>query len=139
MVGAEFEYRHRLPWSVGRGALELGLTLDWVPGLNRSGSTNLPRMTPIRETVALGYRSSAFSAELEAQRSEAQGIVAPYELPTNAFTQGQSQPQSPRHFKEPYFLMSGSMLLMPKRFAMKSKVSPVIFEEVCPPEARESR
>ena len=108
-------------------------------GLYRSGAQNIARLRRSRTTGALGYRSSAFTAELEAQRYDGQGIVAPYELPTNAFTRGQSQPKSPRHFKEPYFLMSGSMLLMPKRFAMKSKVSPVIFEEVCPPEARESR
>jgi iron complex outermembrane receptor protein len=86
LVGAELEYRQRLPWTVGRGAFEVGLTLDWVRGMNRSDSTNLPRMTPVRETLAFGYRSSAFSTELEVQRSEAQGIVAPNELPTDAYT-----------------------------------------------------
>ncbi len=86
LVGAEIEYRQRLPWKLGKGAFELELALDWVRGLNRSDSTNLPRITPARETVALAYKTSAFSTELEVQRSEAQGIVAPNELPTDAYT-----------------------------------------------------
>jgi len=86
LFGAEIEYRQRLPFTLGKGGFELGLTLDFVRGLNRTNSTNLPRITPARETVAAGYKSSAFSVELEMQRSEAQNFVAPNELPTDAYT-----------------------------------------------------
>jgi iron complex outermembrane receptor protein len=86
LVGFEVEYRRRLPWRLSGGSFELELALDWVRGMTRGDSKNLPRMPPLRETVALGYRTSAFSAEIEVQRSEAQGIVAPNELPTSAYT-----------------------------------------------------
>lgn len=86
LVGAEIEYRQRLPWTLGKGSFEVELALDWIRGLNRSDSTNLPRMTPLRETIALAYKSSAFSVEVEMQRSEAQNLVAPNEISTDSFT-----------------------------------------------------
>lgn len=86
LFGAELEYHQQLPWRVWRGVFEVGLVLDWVRGINGTDSTNLPRMPPVRENISLSYRSSAFSIDLEMQRSEAQGIVAVNELPTGSYT-----------------------------------------------------
>jgi iron complex outermembrane receptor protein len=86
LFGAEIEYRQRLPWSLEKGTFELRVAFDWVRGLNRTDSSNLPRITPVRETLSLNYRRTDWSADIEVQRSEAQGLVAPGELPTDAFT-----------------------------------------------------
>lgn len=85
LLGAELEYRQRLPWNLAGGVFEAGLTLDFVRGLNMTDMSNLPRITPVRETLVLGYRSSLLSAQVEAQRSEAQSLVASSELPTDAY------------------------------------------------------
>jgi iron complex outermembrane receptor protein len=86
IAGAELEFHQKLPWSLWDGIWEWEARLDFVRGLNRSDSTNLPRITPLREGLALNYRTNAFAAELELQRSESQGILAPNETPTDAYT-----------------------------------------------------
>jgi iron complex outermembrane receptor protein len=86
LVGVELESRTRLPWKLWDGIWELEARLDLVRGLDRSNETQLPRMTPMRETVALGYRGNSFSGELELSRAEAQGFLAPNETRTPAYT-----------------------------------------------------
>lgn len=86
LYGAEFEYRARLPWSLWNGIWELEAKVDWVRGRNRSDDANLPRITPIRETLALDYRTNSLSAEVELSRSEAQTFLAPNETRTPGYT-----------------------------------------------------
>jgi iron complex outermembrane receptor protein len=86
MGGAELEYRYKFDEQFLGGFWDLGLTLDWVRGLNRDQRVNLPRMTPVRESFVLGYRSKRLSSEIEFQRSETQGCVAPGEYVTDAYS-----------------------------------------------------
>jgi iron complex outermembrane receptor protein len=85
--GAEFEYRHRLPWTLAGGFFEAEARFDYVRARNRTSHADLPRITPMRETLALNYRTDAFSADIEAQRSERQKRVSgPNETPTAGYT-----------------------------------------------------
>lgn len=86
LFGAEVEYRRQLPWRVWKGVFEIEARFDWVRGRDRTHRANLPRMTPVRESIGLAYQTSAFTIEAEVQRSEAQGLVAQGELPTSSYT-----------------------------------------------------
>ena len=84
--GLEAEYRRRLPALLPGGVLELDLKLDTVRGLNRSTGDNLSRITPVRETVALIYKTDRYQADVEVQRSEKQDLTSPFETATPAYT-----------------------------------------------------
>ncbi len=86
LYGAEFELREQLPWNLWNGIWELETRLDLVRGFNRSDKTFLPRVTPVRETVGLNYRSNSIAADIEIQRSEAQTQLATNEQKTPAYT-----------------------------------------------------
>ncbi len=85
LYGAEFEYRQQLPWRLASGFFELDGKIDLVRGLNRSNSTHLSRIPPMRESLAVNYRVNALSTMVEYQRSEAQGLVAKNEITTDAY------------------------------------------------------
>ncbi len=80
--GAELEYRHNISHLVSRGLLEFELKVDWLKGENRDSGDSLPRVTPIRETVALNYKTDLWNYDLEIQRTEAQHDTAPNERAT---------------------------------------------------------
>lgn len=86
LFGGEAEYRHKLPDLLPWGALEVEGKLDLVRGINRSTGDNLPRITPIRETIAVIYKAQGYQTELEVQRSERQTHTAPFETKTDAYT-----------------------------------------------------
>ena len=81
LYGAEFEYRCRLS-----DFFELEFKIDSVRGVNRDDRADLPRMTPIRETVALLYKADLMQADLSVERSERQGFTAPNETETREYT-----------------------------------------------------
>lgn len=82
LYGAEFEYRHKLPQILPGGRLEVEGKLDFVRGINRNTGDNLPRITPLRETLSLIYKANRFQADVEWQRSERQKHTAPFETKT---------------------------------------------------------
>ncbi|MCM0606577.1 MAG: TonB-dependent receptor [Xanthomonadaceae bacterium] len=85
LYGAELEYRHELPWKVGAGFFEVEAKVDFVRGLNISTSQNLPRITPIRETIGIDYNTNFLRTGIELQHSERQAMTAPGELPTEGY------------------------------------------------------
>lgn len=84
LYGAEAEFRHKLPWTVWSGSFDLELKVDTVRGLNRSTGDNLPRMTPMRETLAVIYRSEKWQGDVEVQKVEKQDKLAPNETKSTA-------------------------------------------------------
>ncbi len=84
--GAELETRYKLPSLVPGGTLEAEFKVDTLRGVNRGNGDNLPRITPIRETIGLVYKADRFQADAEVQRSEKQTLTAPNESATEAYT-----------------------------------------------------
>ncbi len=84
--GAEVEYRRRLPWEIGNGYFEIESRLDWLRGQDRGRNTNLPRITPLRETVTLEYRNNFVRASGEIQHNHVQTRVGPNERVTDGYT-----------------------------------------------------
>jgi iron complex outermembrane receptor protein len=84
--GAEAEYRHKLPSLLPGGTLEAEIKGDMVRGINRVTGGNLPRMTPVRESLGLIYKANRFQTDLEIERSERQTRTAPNESRTDAYT-----------------------------------------------------
>lgn len=82
--GAELELRQRIPAKVP-GVLEAEFKLDTLRGINRDTGDSLPRVTPMRETLALIYKANSFQTEVEWQRSERQTHTAPNETSTREF------------------------------------------------------
>jgi iron complex outermembrane recepter protein len=86
LFGAEFEYRRELPFRLLGGVFDLEFKFDWLRGRDRTNRTELPRMTPVRESLALGFQHPKYSLEFEAQRSEAQKNLSANELRTDSYT-----------------------------------------------------
>lgn len=85
LYGAELEYRRALPDLVPGGRLEVEGKMDFVRGINRSTGDNLPRITPLRETLSLIYKANRFQADVEWQRSERQKHTGPFETKTKEY------------------------------------------------------
>jgi iron complex outermembrane receptor protein len=84
--GFELEYHYHLPDWIPAGKLELEIKGDTLRAYNRQNGENLPRITPIRETLGLAYRADRYSVDAEAQHFESQTLTAPDETPTGAYT-----------------------------------------------------
>ncbi|MGZ3721441.1 MAG: TonB-dependent receptor, partial [Bdellovibrionales bacterium] len=84
--GIELEYHYKLPSLIPGGTLEAEFKGDSLRGVNRQSGENLPRITPIRETIGLVYKADRFQTDLEVQRSEKQTLTAPNETNTGAYT-----------------------------------------------------
>lgn len=85
LFGGEAEFRQELPAWIPGGQLQLELKGDVVRGINRVNGENLPRMTPIRESVSLLYKADRLSTDLEVQRVERQDLTAPNETATGSY------------------------------------------------------
>ncbi len=83
--GAELEYRHNITHLISKGLLEFELKVDWLKGIQRTTGDNLPRVTPLRETVALHYKTDQWIWDFEVQRTEAQTDTAPNERATGDY------------------------------------------------------
>lgn len=95
--GAELEYRHNVSQLVKRGILEFELKFDWLRGINRDTGHDLPRVTPMRETLGLLYRNDKFQTDLEIVRVERQSHTAPDETSTSEYSMvniGYEQPMA---------------------------------------------
>jgi iron complex outermembrane recepter protein len=84
--GFEGETRRKLPNLLPGGVVELELKVDWVRGINRSTGNDLPRMTPMRESIGLIYKGGTFQADVQLERSERQTHLAPNETETDDYT-----------------------------------------------------
>lgn len=84
--GAEFEFRHKLADTVLGGELEAEFKADLVRARDRSTQTDLPRITPGRETVGLLYRTGAWAGDIQIERTERQTRAAPGESKTDEYT-----------------------------------------------------
>lgn len=62
------------------------LRADYTHAENASSDTPLPRIAPLRVTLAGVYQQGGFGARVEAIRASAQNRVAPNELPTDGYT-----------------------------------------------------
>ncbi len=82
LFGAELEYLYKIPTAFLGGMWETDFKWDFVRGLNKSSGGSLPRMTPMRGTLGLNYKHSAFAADLELQRVEGQQNLAANETAT---------------------------------------------------------
>lgn len=85
LTGAEIDFTHEMPELLPGGTTEFGLKIDAVNGRNLSAAENLPRMTPVRETLSMVYRTLRFTADVEWRRAEKQTRLAPNELATDAY------------------------------------------------------
>lgn len=83
--GAELEYRHNISHLISSGVLEFELKVDWLKGENRRTGDNLPRVTPLRETIGLNYKTEQWIWDLDIQRTEAQHDTAPLERETGDY------------------------------------------------------
>ena len=83
--GAELDYKHNISHLVGSGALEFEVKFDWLKGVNRSTGDNLPRVTPMRETIALIRKADKYQTDIELQRIERQRDTAPNETSTGDY------------------------------------------------------
>lgn len=86
LVGAELEYRYKMPVSFASGVFELEIKSDFVRGNNQSTGRSLPRIPAFRESVAIVYKCDAYQADIEAQRNEKQTELSPNETETGAYT-----------------------------------------------------
>lgn len=85
LYGGELNMRHVLPLPLP-GMLEAELKADFVRGINRRTGDNLPRMTPVRETIGFVYKTGTYQADLEVERTEGQKLTAPGETATGEYT-----------------------------------------------------
>lgn len=85
IYGAELEYRQELANSVFGGKLEVEGKMDFVRGVNLSQSVNLPRISPIREMLALEHRANSLRSRLELQYTHLQTLSAPGETHTPGY------------------------------------------------------
>ncbi len=85
LFGGEFEWRQELPKILSQGVFEVDFKADFVRGQDRSASSSLPRMTPIRETIGLNYRLNGYFTELEWQHTHDQTFLAQNESRTKGF------------------------------------------------------
>ncbi len=84
--GAEAEVTHQLPHLFPTGILEVTLQWDMVKAKDSSTGANLPRITPMRETLVLNYKANKYSADIEVQKAEKQSDIAPNETDTAGYT-----------------------------------------------------
>lgn len=83
--GSEIEVKHAFSNLLPKGVFELGLKVDLVKARNKTTGDNLPRITPMRETLSAEYKSDKFSVDMEIQRAEKQTALAPNETETLPF------------------------------------------------------
>ncbi|MED5621119.1 TonB-dependent receptor [Ideonella sp. BN130291] len=84
LYGAEVDAGKRL-WQ-GAGSLDLEGHIDLVRGDNLSTGEPLPRIAPLRATVALYWQQDAWSARAEVQHATRQTRVPEDDTPTPAWT-----------------------------------------------------
>ncbi|RYZ69025.1 MAG: TonB-dependent receptor, partial [Proteobacteria bacterium] len=85
LFGGEFEWRNELRKLTSRGVFEIDVKGDFVRGQDRSGSSSLPRITPIRETIGLNYRLDGYFTEIEWQHTHDQNFLAANETKTPGY------------------------------------------------------
>ncbi len=83
--GAELDYKHNISHLIRSGVLEFEVKFDWLKGVNRSTGDNLPRVTPMRETIALIRKTDKYQTDIEIQRVERQRDTAPNETSTGDY------------------------------------------------------
>ncbi len=83
--GPEMEIKRSFDNLIPRGVVDLGAKLDAVKAKNTATGDNLPRITPLRETLSAEYKADKFSLDVELQRSEKQSDLAPGEKETDAY------------------------------------------------------
>lgn len=83
--GSEFELQHTFNELIPKGKLEVEFKVDIVKARNKTASSNLPRITPMRETLSANYKSDQYSVDIEIQRAEKQTDLAPNETETPSF------------------------------------------------------
>lgn len=96
--GAEADVSHELPHLIPGGVLELGLKFDMVKAQNTDTRENLPRITPLRETVSAVYKANSYTADAEIQHVEKQNDTAPNETATDAYTLVNLGVETPIHW-----------------------------------------
>ncbi|MBL7714400.1 MAG: TonB-dependent receptor [Bdellovibrionales bacterium] len=85
IYGAEFEYRRELSRPALGGILEVDFKMDFVRGQDLTHRTNLPRMSPIRENLALEHRTNSLRSRLELSHNHRQTQSAPNETHTAGY------------------------------------------------------
>ncbi|CAN5574642.1 TonB-dependent receptor [soil metagenome] len=85
LYGAEFEIKHQMPDLIPGGVMELEFKTDLVHGRNRTTGANLPRITPMRESIAISYKTDRYTVDGEIQRVEQQGETAANETATDGY------------------------------------------------------
>jgi iron complex outermembrane receptor protein len=86
LTGAEMQWAHEWPLVLWDGRFETELQADFVRGINRSQTGNLPRIPPVREGLTLNYKNQGWLGFVQYQRSEQQGLITDNELSTDAYT-----------------------------------------------------
>lgn len=86
LYGAELSYRRELPALIPGGRLEAEVKFDSVRGRDVAANVNLPRITPIRESVSLTYKAPFVQVDAQVQHVERQNKTAPNETPTPSYT-----------------------------------------------------
>jgi iron complex outermembrane receptor protein len=84
--GGELDLRHKILQPVWGGQFEVEVKADVLRGINRDTGENLPRITPVRESVALNYKADRWQGDFEVQRAERQTLTAPNETQTPDYT-----------------------------------------------------
>ncbi len=84
--GAEFEISKEFMSLVPQGKVELGLKVDVVKAKNKTTGDNLPRITPMRETLSAEYKTEKYALNAEVQNIHRQNDTAPNETGTNGYT-----------------------------------------------------
>ncbi len=108
LYGAEWDWRVPLPRGLSRhGLWELEFKLDFVKARDLRNNTSLPRMPPLRETLALLYTHDQFQADVEIQRSERQTDLAAFETSTADFILVNAGAEMPVRWSQGLFQVFG--------------------------------
>jgi iron complex outermembrane receptor protein len=87
LYGAELSYRHTIfPSIIRYGSLEAEVKFDMVRARDLSNRAELPRITPMRETISLFYKTPHFQVDAEVQNNEKQTRTALNETATAGYT-----------------------------------------------------
>lgn len=98
LYGAELSYRHDLPSLIPGGRLEAEVKLDSVRGRDTGANANLPRITPIRESLTLTYKAPFVQVDAQVQNVEKQTKTAPNETATAGYTLTNLSVEAPVRF-----------------------------------------
>lgn len=83
--GVELEGKRRV-WDQGGHQVDLELSGDYTRARNRDTGEALPRVAPLRTTVAADYRYGPYGARIDVQHAWRQGHVPSNDLPTAGYT-----------------------------------------------------